>query len=162
MPSLIQQPLQSNEQGTMQSLSNVQPIEITSESLNALLQDRLPDMPEPVKPVLLQVQTEILKLDGAQRQALLGVLPAFAKTATSLEMEIADHNSTLLKIIAKWKDGYRGEPSQIACALHDGIQLLVDEYTVDEGSINVYVYGDLPDHLRSTFNLCGVWWRVTT
>ena len=149
MPSLLQQPLQPNEQGTMPSLSNVQPIETTSESLNAQLQDLLRDMPELVKPVLLQVQTEILQLDGAQRQALLGALPAFAKTATSLKMEIADHNSLLLKFIEKWKD-YYGEPSQVAYALHNGIQLLVDEYTVPEGSINVYVYGDLPDHLRAT------------
>ena len=152
MPSLLQQPLQPNEQGTMPSLSNVQPIETTSESLNAQLQDLLRDMPELVKPVLLQVQTEILQLDGAQRQALLGALPAFAKTATSLKMEIADHNSLLLKFIEKWKD-YYGEPSQVAYALHNGIQLLVDEYTVPEGSINVYVYGDLPDHLRATHAL---------
>ena len=71
---------------------------------NALLQDR--DMPEPVKSVLLQVQNEILQLNGFQRQALLRVLPTFAKTATSLEIEIANHNSLLLKMIKKWKNHY--------------------------------------------------------
>jgi hypothetical protein len=152
MPSLLQQPLQPNEQGTVPSLSNVQPIETTSESLNAQLQDLLRDMPEPVKSVLLQVKNEILKLDGFQRQALLGVLPTFAKTATSLEIESANHNSLLLNMIEKWKN-YYGEPSEVACALHNGIQLLVDEYTVPEGSINVYVYEDHPDHLCSTHAL---------
>ena len=152
MPSLLQQPLQPNEQGTVPSLSNVQPIETTSESLNAQLQDLLRDMPEPVKSVLLQVKNEILKLDGFQRQALLGVLPTFAKTATSLEIESANHNSLLLNMIEKWKN-YYGEPSEVACALHNGIQLLVDEYTVPEGSINVYVYEDHPDHLHSTHAL---------
>ena len=97
-----QQPLQPNEQGTMPSLLNVQPPETTSAIFNALLQDR--DMPEPVKSVLLQVQTEILQLNDFQRQALLRVLPAFAKTATSLEIEIANHNSLLLRMTIAQND----------------------------------------------------------